>query len=146
MSSKTVVEQLRDTLAWMDIVFSNIDDGVIVINPQWQVTFINDVLVEITGQDRISIFGKPFWQYLQIKKGGEPLTKLFNLDKMSLTDIQTINGVYEIESFKTTRLYRIAAGYVPKLDQAVIVLDDVTIELRAMEELQNTNARLLAEK
>ncbi len=55
---KGKISELRQTLAWMDIVLSNIADSVCVIKEDGTILFINDAFSEMLNQSRLVLLGQ----------------------------------------------------------------------------------------
>lgn len=129
------ISELRNTLAWMDLVMANLSEGVIVLNQDWQITFVNDILADLIGQIRVLLLGKKIWDVLLLTQDGESIKVKIDQTGIGIVDLSKLNGHWELKAFKTSRIFELNATYIPHLEQVVCVLSDVTLETRAMDQL-----------
>jgi PAS domain-containing protein len=119
---------LRQTLSWMDLVLANVDQGIVVLDNEWRIMFINSYLAEMLGQNRIVLLGKPIVEVLPFMK---PKIQLTRKKVLSIEAVATLIGVYDFSADKLKMKLLVRGNYVEHLDQAVCLLSDVSIELKA---------------
>lgn len=129
--TEELLEQLRKSVAHMDLVFSNLKEGVVVVSRDAKIVFANDAFSNIVGQARLFILDKNLWEFFPfLPRDGETI-----LDEEF---IKKLTGVYTFESKGTTMIIDITTSYIPKTEEAAIVVRDITLE--------KTNAALLEKK
>jgi PAS domain S-box-containing protein len=138
---KEEMQGIRKTLAWMDLVLANLSEGVFVVDQNWKIVFTNDSLAELIGSERIFLLGQTIWQAIPLTRQNQDLSQIITLGQ-SIDNIESWQGVYNLKVGKTSRLVYLSAKYVENLDQAVCVLSDVTIEMRAEQALKNMSDQI----
>ena len=131
---QTMTPSLRKTLAQMDLIIANIKDSVVVINPDKTIVFANDSFANLVQEERISIVGKNVWEVLTLFKAGRAVYKEYNSPAFSLHEIASIGGICNLESKGASRIVEIKAVYIDKIDEAMIVVNDIT-EIKKSEEI-----------
>jgi hypothetical protein len=132
---------IRRTLAWMDLVLANLSEGVFVVDQNWKIVFTNDSLADLIGNDRIFLLGQTIWQAIPLTRENQELGQIISFEQ-SIKNIKSCQGIYNLNVGKTSRLIHLSAKYVENLDQAVCVLSDVTIEMRAEQALKNMSDQI----
>lgn len=133
---------LRSTIAWMDLVLANVNESIVVLDENWRIIFANSYTAEILNSDRVLLLGQSFWDAMPVIKdaGSKP-----HRDTLPITSIASLNGVYDFQYKKIPRKLQLQASYIKALNQAVCILSDVTIEMRAenaLMALQNEASKL----
>lgn len=125
--------ELRRTLAWMDLVLENINEAILVVDSEWRVIFANTSLSELLGQGRIVLLGQLFGEILPVgdQAGGQ------DIESISLFD-----GIFDLKINNVSRKMLLTSKYVPGLNQAVCVIDDVSIEIKAEGALKAMHQRV----
>ncbi len=121
------IMSLRNTLSWMDLVMANVNECILVLDSEWRVVFANSYLAEIIGQNRILLLGKPAWKLLPFLE-----SKVHVKSKTtSIKSVTKLDGVYDfsVQSLDLKLLFH--GKYVDHLKQAVCIISDVSVELKA---------------
>jgi PAS domain-containing protein len=133
------IMSLRKTLSWMDLVMANVNECILVLDKDWRVVFINSYMAELLGQDRVLLLGKYFWEVVPFKKilpNNHPSLKIESISKF--------NGVYNLNT-KSMRLKMLMhCKFVENLQQAICIMSDVSIELKASGELMKLHRKIAA--
>jgi PAS domain-containing protein len=112
----------------MDLVLASVDQGIVVLDSEWRIVFINSYLAEMLDQNRIVLLGKPIVEVLPfLKQKIEPTSET----SLSIKAVSAVIGVYNFSADKLKMKLLVRGKYVEHLDQAVCLLSDVSIELKA---------------
>lgn len=126
---------LKEKEQWLSTILKSIGDGIIVLNTQGRVSFINSIAQKITGWSEEEALGQPFSSIFRLKESSLPLNKNFHSQEAVLvsrtgqeTPIeQTLAELPEERGQKTGQ---------------VIVFRDITARKKAEQELQESWNRL----
>ncbi len=143
------IMNLRETLTWMDLVMSNVNECIMVLDNEWRIVFANSYLADILGQNRILLLGKNAWEILPFLESKVKLKSKF----LPLKSVSKLDGVYDL-SVQPLHLKLLFHGkYVGYLKQAVCIFSDVSVELKAEkaiislhEEIATLNTKLKAKR
>lgn len=134
---------LRQTLSWMDLVLANVDQGIVVLDSEWRIVFINSYLAEMLGQNRILLLGKPIGEVLPFL--GAKIRPDSNTT-LPIKSAASLVGVYDYVAEKLKIKLLVRGNYVDHLNQAVCMLSDVSIELKAESALMALHQEVSALK
>lgn len=132
------IKTLRDTLTWMDLVMSSLNEGIVVLDNEWRVVFANSYLAEILGQNRILLLGKKIWEILPFLK--PPANK--NNSLLSIKSVSKLDGVYDFSMQKLNLKLLLRGKYVDHLKQAVCIISNVSVELKAEDALMSLHKEI----
>ncbi|MBA2279470.1 PAS domain-containing sensor histidine kinase [Candidatus Saccharibacteria bacterium] len=131
------IKELRQTLAWMDIVLSNISDSVCVVNSDGVVIFVNDSLAEILNKPRLYLIGQNIEKVLLLKPKTNSFPKPFPLQKPK-NKREKVLGIYEWQIVNQDSVsVRLTTHYIEPTQQVVIMLQDITNEFELEEISRN---------
>ena len=133
------ISELRRTLAWMDLVMASINEAILVLDRDWRIIFANTALAEILGINRILLLGQ---------KMPEVLPGIGSIRGAGIEQISDMDGVFEMKLGKIERKFYLKSKFVESLGQAVCVIDDISLDVRAegaMMEMHKKVASLEAE-
>lgn len=133
---------LRETLSWMDLVMANVNECILVLDSEWRVVFANSYLAEILGQNRILLLGKNAWEVLPFL---EPKVQVSS-KRLSIKAVSKLDGVYDFSIHSLNLKLLVHAKYVAHLKQAVCIISDVSVELKAENALMSLNEEIAALK
>ena len=119
---------LRHTIAWMDLVMANVNESILVLDTNWRIIFANSYMAEILGSDRVQLLGRAFWDVLPMIKAESHTPQI---DELPVKLIASLNAVYDLKYKSITRKLQLQGKYVDSINQAVCILSDVTVELKA---------------
>ncbi len=136
------ITTLRQTLSWADLVMANVSECILVLDSDWRVVFANSYLAEIIGQNRILLLGKYVWEILPFTEAAIRPKKR----QLSLKKVAQLDGVYDfrVQNLNLKMLFN--GKYVDQLQQAVCIITDATIELKAGSALMSMQEELAALK
>lgn len=131
------ITSLRATIAWMDLVMANVNESIVVLDNNWRIIFANSYLADTLGIDRVVLLGKLFWDVMPIFSDGNK-----NASQLPLRSIAELNSVYELKQNSITLKLLLQCKYVAALDQAVCIMSDVSIELKAENALMKLHRQI----
>lgn len=136
------IMSLRETLSWMDLVMANVNECILVLDSEWRVVFANSYLAEMLGQNRILLLGKNAWEILNFIEPTVETSK----KQLSIKDVAKLDGVYDfaIHSLNLKLLFH--GKYVDHLNQAVCIISDVSVVLRAEKAMMSLHEEIAALK
>lgn len=126
---------LKEKEQWLSTILKSIGDGIIVLNTQGRVAFINPIAQKITGWSEEDSLGQPFSSIFRLKESSISLNKTFYSQEAALVSRtgqeipieQTLAELPEERGQKTGQ---------------VIVFRDITTRKKAEKELQESWNRL----
>lgn len=122
--NEAVISDLRHSLAWMELVLSNLQEGVMVIGKDRRIIFVNNAISELVGKPRVLLLGIFPWQIMQILlPGQDPHTAKRTL---SFKRLCSFNGLYEVRVGSTQRTVEITTVPLASFNQAVLMFRDIT--------------------
>jgi PAS domain-containing protein len=128
LGEKNTIKELRQTLAWMDLVLANITEGICVIDQNQAIIYTNDAFTKLVDQQRIKLLG----------------LKLPNLIPFKQEKIQP--GVYQLKTTRGNTSISLTTKDISNINQQVIVIKDITlaeqtkIKLEQYKKLYDSNA------
>ncbi len=128
---------LREKEQWLSTILRSIGDGIIVLNAEGLISFINPVAQKITGWSEKEALGQKFEQIFCLKKNSllPPASEVFSFQEAVLV---SRNGL-EITIEQTEAPMSTDRGLGP---ERVIVFRDITSRKKVERELQESWARL----
>lgn len=129
MPLKALREELlntHQTLGWMDLVISNIQDGVCVIDSDCNIVFTNDAFAELASDQRIYLLGRNFCDVLPLQQDEKFLKNRVEDNHCLFQDASVANGIYQLKSEKKTYHIKLSSNHIRALNQTVLLLQDVT--------------------
>lgn len=132
------IMDLRKTLSWMDLVMANVNECILVLDEEWRVVFINSYMADLLDKNRILLLGNYFWDVI-------PFINISSLEHSPAASIKSINkfdGVYDL-NIKSLNLKMLLHGkYVEHLHQAICIMSDVSVEMKASGELMKLQKKI----
>jgi PAS domain S-box-containing protein len=137
-----LVGKLRQTLAWTDLVFANLSEGVLVVNEDLDIIFANDAIAGLLKKQRVFMLGTNVWSQISVRArdGGQPASQLVPGQSLEAY-IATLAGRWTLQDERHSTL-EITSATLPGLSQAVVVLRDVTEQALDEQELRHSEERL----
>ncbi|MBA3757426.1 PAS domain-containing sensor histidine kinase [Candidatus Saccharibacteria bacterium] len=137
---KSKITELRQTLAWMDIVMSNIVDSVAVINFDGELLFVNDAFADLMNEPRILLLGKNINNLLKLSPIGDARSEPYiPREKIAQTN-DTYKAMYEWQpSTNETIILKLIIRYIITTKQSVIMIQNVTEEYEQEKISRNFN-------
>lgn len=133
-----IIAKLRQTLAWMDLVLANLKEGVVVLNQDMNIVYANDAFAELVQRPRIFLLGSMLSEVLPfLEQDGRALKPNDFPHRLSPELPEKLRGTYQVRLPAHVATVEIWATFLPKLDQAVVLLRDVTKQQEAEKALEN---------
>lgn len=136
-----LIKELRKSLAEMDLVFANLNEGIAVIDQESKIIFTNDTFSSIVKISRIAMVGKPLVDILRLSKKGVGISSFSDL----------ASDVYEFQSKDNKLMLYIFITPISSINETIIVARDVTEEYenklireRKTNELEKMNQLMVA--
>ncbi len=121
-----VIVDLRKSLAWLDLVLATLQEGVLTLEKDLKIHFANDAIADILDVNRIFLLGIPLWKALPLSQNGKILKKRDYRKALEKNDAHSLSGNYTLESGEKTLTVDVVFGYIPKIEQIVVVVRDIT--------------------
>ena len=121
-----VIQDLRKSLAWLDLVLATLNEGVLTLDKELKVHFANDAIAETLNVNRIFLLGLPLWKALPISLEGKLLKKQDYSTALAHNNIQSLSRVYSLKASDKELAVDVTFGYIPKIEQIVVVVRDIT--------------------
>jgi PAS domain S-box-containing protein len=121
-----VITDLRKSLAWMDLVLSNLSEGVLVVGKDMHVLFANDAIATTLGKERIFLLGLPIWKALPIRNSSHALIKQVYVAALAKNNFTSFSGIYTLKKTNVELIVDVRVGFIKKIDQTVFVVRDIT--------------------
>lgn len=115
-----IIVDLRRSVAWMDLVLSNLHEGVGVLGKDNKLLFANDALGKMLSKNRIFLLGKSL---------GELIPEL----------PETLYGQIDVSIGGQKLILEVVTVYVSKIEQTVVVFHDITQRENALREAKKIN-------
>jgi PAS domain S-box-containing protein len=137
-----MLNDLRKSLAWMDLVMTTLTESVVVIDQNMCILFVNDAFAQFAGKMRVLLLGKPFLKVFSIFKDEHRLDmRDFSLPLVNNETLK-LNGIYSAHAKGELRYIEIEAAHITKIEQAVLVIRDITEKRNADDEIFRINKEL----
>lgn len=147
---QNVIEDLRRSLAWLDLALASLNEGVLVLNPDLRIVFANDAIASLLGTPRIGLLGQPLDEALPLTPANPDLQPGWPPVLPSHEGRETLTGTYILNSPRGLRQIELTVREITNTGQAVIVLHDITqrqlAERQRVRFLEEKAARLAAEE
>ena len=133
--NEQVINDLRRSLAWLDLVMATLDEGVLVVDEDMRIKFANDAIGILVGKSRVMLMGLHIWDAVRMYENG----KLLRQDHFyaAIKESKGSNYVKHTHILKTDNkqiFVDVAIGHIPKINQAVFIIRDVTEKEKADKE------------
>ncbi|MBC7348776.1 MAG: HD domain-containing protein [Candidatus Aminicenantes bacterium] len=126
---------LKEKEQWLSTILKSIGDGIIVLNTQGRVAFINSIAQKLTGWSEEEALGQPFSSIFRLKANSVRLNKTFHSQEAVL--VSRAGQEIPIEQV----LAELPEDRGQKTGQ-VLVFRDITARKKAEQELQESWNRL----
>lgn len=134
------IAELRDSITWMDVVISNLSEGVIVVDKDGTIQYANDSFAKIFGVQRIFFLGLYLKEILP-----EVFRSLGPRGSIQMENLQIRDYVLNLSGSNSLVFDIIVTPLIKKIDQRIIVLYDITRRKKSDQELCFQNALLKAQ-
>jgi PAS domain S-box-containing protein len=153
---KAIVSDLRQSVAWTDLVFAHISESICVVSRDGSIKFANDAFATLIGETRILLLGKTIWNCMflaheqqdepaddaEADTHASPLTAS-TLDKAwSEEAASSLDGIYHFKG----RVVSLSAHYVAGIDQMILVIRDISDAEQTRLEALEINRHLQLEQ
>lgn len=129
-----VVQQQRRSSQRVSGILSSLTDAFVALNPQWQITYINDKAAEILQEDPIQLLNQDFWQCFPDILGADYITEYRQaLQEKKKTSFEVF--------YQPSQLWLEIRVY-PSVDGLSLFLQDVTVRKEAEASLKQMNQEL----
>jgi PAS domain S-box-containing protein len=142
---RAIVSDLRQSVAWTDLVFAHISESICVVGKDGMIKFANDAFAALVGETRILLFGQPIWKIMYVTPNGNgatPLTASTLAKAWSADNANLLDGSY---SFKDKQI-SLNAHYISGIEQMIFVIRDVSEADQARRAAEETAKHLLLEQ
>ncbi|MFC1583147.1 PAS domain S-box protein [Candidatus Neomarinimicrobiota bacterium] len=140
---KQAEDALRESEERYRAVVENVQDGILIINDQYQILFVNPMLCEISGYDEEDLLGKDFRQFVH-QESIQPVLDRFS--KLARGDnVLEQREVKFIRKDGEVRDVDVSSGILkPQAGQARILgrITDITERKQIEDQLRNLSAHL----
>jgi len=129
-----IIQQQRRSNQRVSGILSSLTDAFVALNPQWQVTYINDKAAEILQKDPQQVLNQDFWLTFPDELGAEHLAQFREaLQKKEKTFFEVF--YQHNQTWLEVRVY-------PSVDGLSLFLQDITARKAAEASLQQMNQEL----
>ena len=129
-----MVRQQRRSNQRVSGILSSLTDAFVALNPQWQITYINDKAAEILQEDPQQLLNQDFWQRFPDILGADHLTEYRQaLKEKKKTTFEVFYPPSQL--WLEVRIY-------PSVDGLSLFFQDVTIRKEAEASLKQMNQEL----
>jgi PAS domain S-box-containing protein len=140
------VSELRKSLAWADLVLANLNEGVVVVDEKMKILFVNNAFSDMVSKPRILILGTSLCDTFPVLHEGKTLCEDEKHKTISEETTKELTGVYQLNAPDGVHIIELMVGFIPKLNQAVFVIRDITARVRAEENLKAAKSDIEHEK
>lgn len=121
--------EVQQTLGWMDLVISSIDDAVCVVDHNNKLLFANDYFAQIVDIPRVFLLGQNMDHVLHLNKITNPLAEYRDSLHQISKSIETESGIFDWKNKDGhTLIFRVASRLLPSSDQHVFFIKNITQE------------------
>lgn len=129
-----IIQQQRRSNQRVSGILSSLSDAFVALNPQWQITYINDKAAEIFQKDPQQLLNQDFWQTFPDELGAEHLVQYRNaLQEKTKASFEVFYPQTQI--WLEVRIY-------PSVDGLSLFFQDVTSRKVAEARLKQMNQEL----
>lgn len=126
--AEQVIQDLRKSLAWLDLVLATLNEGVLVLDGEMKALFANDALAVMVGKPRIMLLGAAVWDTLPLYSDDRALS---GQDYKRMRQ-KTLSGTYRLRSDSGKLVtVELSTAHMPTTRHTVLVVRDVTERLEA---------------
>lgn len=129
-----VIQQQRRSNERVSGILSSLTDAFVALNPQWQITYINEKAAEILQADSQALLNQDFWQSFPDMLGADHL----NDYRQALKEKKKTS----FEVFYPSSQMWLEVRVYPSVDGLSLFLQDVTIRKEAEASLKQMNQEL----
>ena len=143
----TQLNQLRNTLAKMEVAFSSLQEAIVWTDQEGQIQWCNQALISLVGKSRITLIGHKLSEALPLSKRGNPVSLAQHPATQLNENGGSLTALYEFN--KDGQPYHLeisGTGIKGKDDSAcniVMVVRDIT-EVRLADEMRTQGLALSA--
>lgn len=141
-NAQKIIEELRKSLAWSDLVLANLNEGVVVIEKDSKIIFVNDFFANFIGNQRIFLLGQLLWAVLPISQNGKLKSLDSSIQTFTPEDVKQLNGVYDVTLKDKSYIVEITFIILEKFEQFIIVIRDITEQRKQETEFNLRNKDL----
>lgn len=123
------LNDIQQTLGWMDLVIGSIDDSVCVLDSKGSLVFVNHAFAQLIQKDRVFLLGKQYSDLFKAENIPLPVKEYQAAEQDNGIRLQAQSEIYSWknaagESF----IFRIKTRNLAKLSQRVLLIQDITHE------------------
>lgn len=133
-----LIAELRRSAAWMDMVMSNLAEGVVVVNEDLCVIFVNDAFANMLGKTKLFLLSKQLFEIFMLKNVNDGNA----VSKKDFLASGFRGGTYAFQKESGTMYVEIGTTYIASLQQTVFVMHDITERKKAEDEVLRINREL----
>lgn len=134
--TQETIRHLRRSLAWMDLVLANLQEGVLVVDSASRVVFANDAFAALIRKPRVSLVGQPVTDVLSLEQNGRPVSR----KRLKTGTLPA--GPFCLAVGTSQHWVEVTVASIASLKQGVWVVRDITTQHAMDEELANRNREL----
>ena len=141
------LNQLRNTLAKMEVAFSALQDAIVWTNQDGEIQWCNQAFLSFVSVNRIVLIGKKLAEVLPLKKRGQPVPTDKHPASLCNTKGEELTASYEFDKDDKTYLLEISGAGL-KVEGAakynvVMIIRDIT-DIRIADEIRTQGLALSA--
>jgi two-component system sensor kinase len=142
--TEELISELRRSAAWMDMVMSNLAEGVVVVNENFRVIFVNDAFANMLVQTKLFLLSKSLFEVFTLKDISAQNGAAVSKEDFTVSGFRGGTYAFQKNSQKENGLVFIEVGvtYIPPLRQTVLVMHDITERKKAEDEALRVNREL----
>jgi signal transduction histidine kinase len=125
--AEQVIQDLRKSLAWLDLALATLNEGVLVLDGSMKTLFANDALAAMVNKQRILLLGTAVWDNLQLYSNDRLLS---GQDYKKMRQ-KNLSGTYELRNGSSHVIVELSVAHIPTTKHTVLVVRDVTERLQA---------------
>lgn len=138
--TEEMISELRRSAAWMDMVMSNLAEGVVVVDENLRVIFVNDAFASMLGKTKLFLLGKPLLGVFTLKDINVQTGTAISKKDFLVSGFR--GGTYEFQKKSGAIFIEVGATYIQPLRQTVLVMHDITERKKAEDEALRVNREL----
>lgn len=140
--TEKVIQDLRKSLAWLDLALATLNEGVLVLDGDMKVLFANDALANMIKKQRILLLGLFVWDALPLHKEDVLIYKRQYQKLLKSNTVESLNGTYKLDGTSKASSIELSVAHIENTQQTVLVVRDISVYLQA----QAQRTKIIQEK